>query len=378
MTPTPRAVPALSRHTTCDTGASAAATWARTPDYSSAGGEGVSEQAIDDGNLARSERRLVAIRPGALGDALLTFPSLDWLRRKVPGLRVTLVARRDVLSLARDSDVADDVSDYDSPIWSALFADEPPARRGRAHELCARACVVAWTGEDDGVVRRNLLALGASAVAVAPGKPSAGSRRHMSLQLCDALAGLGYPIPATTQELLVTPPRIRPSPDARERVKRWLCERGTVSERLAAVHPGSGGAAKRWPTQSFAALLRRLRENGVTPVLIEGPQDAVVIQEILAACPLPHEAAHVARDFSIAELACLLASCGVYVGNDSGVTHLAALADCTGVAMFGPSDPTVWRPLGRRVFVVQAETNNTQDVSLDAVMSPLRAMMGWT
>lgn len=336
---------------------------------------------MDDGVVldvvaAGSHERLVAIRPGALGDSLLTFPVLAWLRRHFPGLRITLVARRDVLALALGSGVADGVSAYDDPMWSALFADAPPERRGPASGLCAGARVVAWTGEDDGVVRRNLLAMGAIAVAVASGKPGPPSRRHMALQLFDALAGLGYPAPASIEELL-SPLGIRPPDNVGKRVFEWLSSCGIAGERLVAVHPGSGGAAKRWPVRSVAALLRRLRANGVAPVLIEGPQDAEVIQDILAMCALPPGAAHVARDLSIAELEDLLARCGVYVGNDSGVTHLAALAGCSAVAIFGPSDPAIWRPLGQRVMVISSASGGAEEVSLDAVMSPLRDMLGW-
>ena len=150
------------------------------------------ERANDDATAEPSHPRLVAIRPGALGDALLTFPVLSWLRHHVPSVRIALVARRDVLLLAQSSGVADDVSPYEDPAWSVLFADEP-ASRGLAYQICSGARVVAWFGADDGVVRRNLLALGASAVVVAPGKPVQSCQRHMALQLGEGLAQLGEP-----------------------------------------------------------------------------------------------------------------------------------------------------------------------------------------
>ena len=63
-----------------------------------------------------------------------------------------------------------------------------------------------------------------------------------------------------------------------------------------------------------------------------------------------------ARGLSIGALASLLRRCAAYLGNDSGVTHLAALAGVPTVALFGPSDPARWSPLGPRVTVLRSPT----------------------
>jgi len=69
---------------------------------------------------------IAVIRPGALGDTLLTFPALVWLRRWAPQARLTLIARGDTLGLALASGLADAVYSYDLPDWAALFADPAP------------------------------------------------------------------------------------------------------------------------------------------------------------------------------------------------------------------------------------------------------------
>src|SRR5258708_8331558 len=80
-------------------------------------------------------RHVIAIRPGALGDTLLALPALAWLRRQWPATRICLVARGDVLPLARASGLADSVSDYDLPQWADLFADSLPASSPLRHIL---------------------------------------------------------------------------------------------------------------------------------------------------------------------------------------------------------------------------------------------------
>lgn len=332
------------------------------------------ERANDDATAEPSHPRLVAIRPGALGDALLTFPVLSWLRHHVPSVRIALVARRDVLLLAQSSGVADDVSPYEDPAWSVLFADEP-ASRGLAYQICSGARVVAWFGADDGVVRRNLLALGASAVVVAPGKPVQSCQRHMALQLGEGLAQLGYPAPATVEELVEVSPPVRPSDECRDRILSWLSAHDIEARRLVAVHPGSGGDAKRWPAESFAALLASLAADGYSPMLIEGPQDTGVVREILSSLSLLAGSVPIARDLPVERLAALLGRCAAYVGNDSGVTHLAALAGCPTVAIFGPTDDALWRPLGRRVLLARAATGRVADVPVDSVAALVRDLL---
>ena len=319
--------------------------------------------------------RLVAIRPGALGDALLTFPVLSWLRQCDPRLRVTLVARRDVLPLARASGLADDVSPFDDPAWSALFTADPPERSGLAHETCAGASVVAWLGDSSGEARRNLLALGAASVAVAAGKPNTSAGAHASLQLAGALAQIGYRAPQSLAELSDSLPALCPSDACNAKAEGWLRARSMDTGAFVAVHPGAGGATKRWPTASFAILLQRLVAGGYSPLLIEGPQDADVTRETLAACCLPHTSIPVASGFSIEDLAALLARCVAFVGNDSGVAHLAGIVRCPTVAIFGPTDPVLWRPVGQRVRVIRAASRLIGDVAPASVWDALRAVM---
>lgn len=321
--------------------------------------------------------RLVAIRPGALGDALLTLPTLAWVRRqRAATTHVTLVARADVLPLARAVGLADETYRYDDPAWSALFAPST-ANAVLAGRLCAGAHVIAWLADDDGDIRHNLMALGARATVTAPGKPLPTARTHMALLLARPLAAFGYRAPRSLDDLMARFPPLVPDTETQQRVTRWLGDRALDGQRLVAIHPGSGGAAKRWPPHQFAALMDRLASTGVAPLLIEGPQDVEVARDKRAAMGLPHDDARfTARDLPIADLAALLARCAAYVGNDSGVTHLAALVGCPTAAIFGPTNPAVWRPLGQRATAIRAPSHRIDDVTLDAVWNALSSLIG--
>jgi ADP-heptose:LPS heptosyltransferase len=162
---------------------------------------------------------------------------------------------------------------------------------------------------------------------VAAGRPS--DLRHCARYLIETLAPLGVP-----GRLDATPLRLR-----RVRTDELL------------IHPGSGSAAKNWPPSRFAEVMRRVRR----PVrLVVGEADAAAASDVEAAfgAPLPR-----LMCLDLQELAARLAGCRGYLGNDSGVSHLAGLSGANTVVLFGPTPPEVWRPLGPRVHVYPFETS---------------------
>src|SRR5579875_2105211 len=118
--------------------------------------------------------RLLIIRPGALGDTLLTFPVIEALRSRHSNPSVTLVGNKAALPLAQALGLAETVSNYDEPLWSGLFATIPNSTsRGHSHLYGNRSLreilsemdeVVAWLSDPDHCVYQNVLAAGVSHV----------------------------------------------------------------------------------------------------------------------------------------------------------------------------------------------------------------------
>lgn len=117
-------------------------------------------------------------------------------------------------------------------------------------------------------------------------------------------------------------------------IPRIPCLRGDGG--FAVIQPFSGSRKKCWPLDRYQALAR-LVEPHMPVRWCAGPEE-----------PLP-DAVRIA---DLYELACWLATARVYVGNDSGITHLAAAVGTPVVALFGPTDPCVWAPRGPQVRVV--------------------------
>ena len=318
---------------------------------------------------------ILAVRPGALGDALLAFPALALIRDKMPHTRITFVSRSDVLALAQSSGLADEVSTYDDPLWMRLFSDTDE-RDGPLVEMSRTLTgAVLWLGTAGGLVESKLRALGVPVVARGHARPLPDDTSHAALVLAQALTGIGIPAPASVSELLDVMPPLRPS--ERDVVEAWriLAAASVAPKRLVALHPGSGGTAKRWPASRFAALARWLIAEGATPVVIAGPADDDVLGTLLGSVGAADRMI-VVRGASIGALVEILRTCVLYVGNDSGITHLAALVGIPVVALFGPSNPALWAPPGRRVHIIRATLDDLRNLSVEDVHSAI-SLLGY-
>jgi len=170
-------------------------------------------------------------------------------------------------------------------------------------------------------------------------------------------------------------PSPHPSPRGRGRgvlprrdTQAWLRER-VLSGGFVAIHPGSGGRAKRWPVERFAELARALP---CPTVWLLGPAE----DDDMEARRLGQGVGVVAHELPLPTLAGLLATCRAYVGNDSGVSHLAAAVGAPTVALFGPTDPAVWAPRGDRVAVLGGpNAGGFESTSVERVLEELQGVL---
>jgi ADP-heptose:LPS heptosyltransferase len=115
------------------------------------------------------------------------------------------------------------------------------------------------------------------------------------------------------------------------------------------IHPGSGSPKKNWPLPNFIKICEVLKSNGKKPEFILGPAEGEFTNALRGSEWILHSIS------DLVELAALLKTAGGFIGNDSGVSHLAGFLGLPTVAVFGPSDPLRWRPAGRAVESVRAD-----------------------
>jgi ADP-heptose:LPS heptosyltransferase len=127
------------------------------------------------------------------------------------------------------------------------------------------------------------------------------------------------------------------------------------------IQPGSGSPKKNWPLAQFEELAMWLKEQGYQVRWCLGPAEEEWLRRPDALPAMPLE-----------ELAGVLAGARLFVGNDSGISHLAAAAGCPTVAIFGSTNPAIWKPAGPRVHVVGGDTWPDLSSVFNAAMSFLR------
>jgi heptosyltransferase-2 len=248
---------------------------------------------------------------------------------------------------------AQELLPWESAETAALFTDGGAAPALRERFLSFDAAV-AYTRSPD--LARSLAAA-IPRVAVHDPSPPAGAG-HAARWLARPLASLGV---ACVDD---DPPVFRATSAEREEA---AVLRRDLPERFLAVHPGSGGAAKSWPPDRFVRLVHALGRERF--LLVEGPADA------LAAEALRTPAAVTARGLPPRVLGALLADAAAFVGNDSGVSHLAAAWGAPTVALFGPTDPAVWAPSGPRVKVVRAPGDRMDGIAVETVAAAVAPLL---
>jgi lipopolysaccharide heptosyltransferase I len=177
-----------------------------------------------------------------------------------------------------------------------------------------------------------------------PDVPAAA--RHVAEKSRALLAPLEVDVGAPLPE-----PRLPEHPEAAGRVGRALGEMGLDAGRFAVLNPGAGWPTKLWPEEHFARLAGMLRDELGLEVLVSwfGPAERGAAERICAA-----GSARPAPETDLPELAEMLRRAGLYVGSDTGPTHVAAALGVPSVALFGAADAERNRPLGGRVETLTA------------------------
>jgi glycosyl transferase family 9 (putative heptosyltransferase) len=299
--------------------------------------------------------RILVIRPGAIGDALLAFPVLKALREQYAGMPITLVSNAQVLPLALAFGVAEQTFDFQDIYWSELFSTAGLRTSSMLALLKQTDLAICWMRDPDSIVERNLNMSGVKHVLIAPGRPSDGARIHIVDYLASTVG-----LPAVGARYIA--PLFLPTPDPIS---------NETTGRPVAIHPGSGAVRKCWPASCFAAVIERLRQQNRSVLLLSGPADTGRVHHLLQYLPsLPGpEMLTLLANAPLLEVARQLQSCRCYLGNDSGITHLAAMLGVHTIAIFGPTDPAIWRPVGPSVTVLQGHT--MEDVTVDSVMGAI-------
>ncbi len=268
----------------------------------------------------------LVIFPGALGDLVCAMPALREIARRHGG-RVTVLCKGDLVPLVRAAEVGD-AAPIEGREAAWLFAAKPPPEAETF--FAAFAAVESFSGFAAPEVARNLSRWFGRAARVHPFRPA--TPVHLAAHYLGCIGAS-----STAAEIAAVD--VSPGDDAVAAARTRLA---AVSRPILAVHPGSGGRGKRWSRRGFAEVADRWRERGWGIVIVLGPAEA-------GESSLWKDAGRVLEPAGVLDLAAVLGASDAYLGNDSGASHLAGAVGACGVAIFGPTNPALWRPLPGRI-----------------------------
>lgn len=148
---------------------------------------------------------------------------------------------------------------------------------------------------------------------------------------------------------------------------------GGGNEGWIALHPGSGSPAKNWPMDRWEGLVDRLvGGTDLSLLLIGGEAEGEVLGRLERRIPVPRR--RLLRGAPLDQVAERLSCCQGFVGHDSGITHLAAAIGIPSLALWGPSNEAVWRPLGSRVRT-RSHPGGLSHLEVDAAWDSLRSLL---
>jgi glycosyl transferase family 9 (putative heptosyltransferase) len=301
------------------------------------------------------------VRAGALGDLLLLRRTIAALRAR-PSTVALMAPARPASALRGDGPAdVDEVWDWEAPAVATLLSSgAPPAEWVSGLSRCDEAIVYSPRDELRAAIARYV-----PTVISHPPDPVAAPRREGGAQ--HAAVWLAQPAARLGADPSEVPPSNRPSSIEQAAIADLL---GRLPERFLALHAGSGARRKNWPSEDFAELASRL-SSGEPFLVIEGPADAAAVAPLRAL-----KGALVVSSLEVRSLGALLAHAGLYVGNDSGISHLAAAWGAPSLVLFGPTDPGVWRPDGERVAVLR-EGDDMAALSVEAVAAAALRSRAW-
>lgn len=280
--------------------------------------------------------RILVIKLGALGDFAQAFGPFAAIRAHHPGAEITLLTTPPFAPLARQAPWFDQVWENGRPrglaaLW-ALGRQLRAARFDRVYDLQT---------SDRSSRYRWLVGRGVewSGIAAGASHPHANPRRDFM-----------HTVERQREQLAMAGISHFPAPEL-----GWLdadIARFALPDRFALLIPGAspGRPAKRWPVEHFAALAAAL---DIPAVILGGPAEASLGAAITQAVP---GARDLTGKTSFADIAALARRAAFCIGNDTGPTHLAAVAGCPTLALFGEdSDPALCAPRGPRVAVLRRQ-----------------------
>jgi ADP-heptose:LPS heptosyltransferase len=300
-----------------------------------------------------SRGKILVVRGGAIGDFILTLPALAALRKQFPQTGLEVLGYPHIASLAKLAGYANEIRSIDARPLAGFFARQGDLDKGLCAYFASFNIIISYLYDPDEIFRDNIARCSKAQFIIGSHRPNESENVHATevfLKPLERLAIFGAdPVP---------------------QVKLAGSRR---TGRLLAVHPGSGSERKNWPEEHWQELLQRIvSETNWRVLLVGGEAEETRLQGLSSLVPV--ERLNIAVCQPLPELATRLAGSDVFIGHDSGITHLAAAVGLSGITLWGETNPSVWQPRSARFELLQ-DNGGLACLAPDRVLKTLVRLM---
>jgi ADP-heptose:LPS heptosyltransferase len=303
--------------------------------------------ASPDSKQAPDVQSILVIHQGALGDFILALPALETIRKAFPHARSVIMGYPRILELAGDRFYAEDIFSVDQRGMASFFVREGTLDLTLSQFFETFDLIVVFGKDGEGTVIGNLRRVCQGRILHIHSFPPSDEKVHLTdhlLRQCDQ-----YGLPASEST-----PKLHLKNSDREWAKDFWKSKGVPAEERSKViilHPGSGSKKKAWPLDRFLDLTRALQDPiGSKMLIVLGPAEGPDVRKAFEG--VGPDAPVLAKGLTLLQLASVMEGCRCFIGNDSGISHMAAALGLPTVAIFGPTDQRVWSPRGQKTVAV--------------------------
>lgn len=297
-------------------------------------------------------RKVLLVRLRSIGDTVLSTPSLFALRRFLPNAEIDILVEDWVAPVLDNHPHANNVVVLER---GGLASRARAARqiRSKAYDVVYNlhgGTTATFLTRATGARHRVGLATYQYAQlhnhqAPAPALLWGQQKTHSVEQQLALLGWTGVPVTDRPRT------QVAVTPEATKKIEQQLADAGLEHRPIALIHPAAAFATKQWASKNFARVAEALAERGLAPVAIAAPNEREILESLVAQTGVPI----VCLDLSLPEVAALSARSQIFVGNDSGIAHIAAAVATPSVVIFGSSNVAHWRPWNKAAAEVVLE-----------------------
>ncbi len=304
--------------------------------------------------------RILVIRGGAIGDFLLTLPALKTLRESRPDSHIEILGYKHIAEVTENRFYAQAVRSIEYGALSRFFANNLELPSELTCYFRSFDLIVTYLYDPDRIFETNLRRCGVRHLVCGPAK-IVQTDGHAARQLARPIEELGLRVVDLAEKIFLS--------DADREFGRDFIY--GLPKPLITVHPGSGSKEKNWPLRNWMALFSAqpaYDKERTSLIVVSGEADTAETAQLEDAWRNPN--VRFAKNLPLPHLAAVLEH-SIFIGHDSGISHLAAAAGANCILLFGPTNPNLWAPRNQNVQVIRPRSGKIGDLEVAVVRAAL-------